>query len=177
MCTFNVPDDSRNDQLCVTQLSGLLHLLAGQAEVPNCGLAVSVDNASARPVVAERDLAPLLSSIVLIREPALGLRLDLQLTQSAANAAAAYQARAAASRGSPLSSHHAAKASGSIGTRNTSTPPRCTSRFICSLALRHVSYSGSSLPPSARPARSASECSGAYQGRPTPRGRSTVMIS
>jgi hypothetical protein len=101
-CTFRSPDDPRIGHLLVTQLSGFVHLFAVQAKIPDHGLDVPLENDSARPVVPGRDLASLLSSIVVIREPARGPRLDLQLIQSAANAAAAYRARAAASRGSPL---------------------------------------------------------------------------
>ena len=96
-----------------------------------------------------------------------------QVIASTSSAAAANRARAMASRESPARSHHAVKTSASIGTRTTSTPLRRTFRSICSVATRHISYSGGGLPPSTRLVRNASYCSGTYQGRPTRRGRST----
>lgn len=73
------PDHARIGRLGVAQLPGLVDRLTGQAEVRDGGRCVPLRNG---PLVALEaaagHLAPVLCGIVLIRQPALSLRLDLE---------------------------------------------------------------------------------------------------
>ena len=72
-------DHARVGRLRVAQLPGLVDRLAGQAKVGNgSGGRRAFPAGTLATALRSGDLAPLMRGIGLIREPALGLRLDLQ---------------------------------------------------------------------------------------------------
>ncbi|MCJ2059178.1 hypothetical protein MKL09_21880 [Methylobacterium sp. J-048] len=70
-------DHARIGRLGVAQLAGLVHLLTGEAQVGDGSPHVPVRNMSG-VLPLDSHFAPLLRGVVLIREPALGLRFDLR---------------------------------------------------------------------------------------------------
>ena len=73
-------DNAGVGSFCVADLPGFVDSLAGQAEVGSgCRRKrVLIGNAFLRAIMGANDLPPLLRGVVLVREPPLGLRLDVQ---------------------------------------------------------------------------------------------------